>query len=42
MKKNTLEKVRDALLYEKHVVKVPEEIAKKAERSIARMFELMK
>ncbi|MHA1834814.1 MAG: quinolinate synthase NadA [Candidatus Baldrarchaeia archaeon] len=42
MKENTLEKVRDALLYEKHVVKVPEEIAKKAERSIIRMFELMK
>jgi len=42
MKKNTLEKVRDALLYEKPVIKVPEEIAEKAEQSILRMFEVMK
>jgi len=40
MKKITLTKIRDALLYEQYEVKVPEEIAEKARKSILRMFEL--
>ncbi len=40
MKKITLAKIRDALLYEQYEVKVPEEIAGKARKSILRMFEL--
>jgi len=40
MKKITLAKIRDALLYEQYEVKVPEEIAEKARKSILRMFEL--
>jgi quinolinate synthase len=40
MKKITLAKIRDALLYEQYEVKVPEEIAEKARKSILRMFDL--
>ncbi|MFN3605470.1 MAG: quinolinate synthase NadA [Leptonema sp. (in: bacteria)] len=40
MKKITLKKIRDALLYEQYEVKVPEEIANKARKAILRMFEL--
>ncbi|GIX42203.1 MAG: quinolinate synthase A [Leptospiraceae bacterium] len=40
MKKITLPKIRDALLYEQYEVKVPEEIAEKARKSILRMFEI--
>ena len=40
MKKNTLELVRDSLLYEQHEIIIPEEIHEKAEKAILRMFEL--
>jgi quinolinate synthase len=40
MKKITLSKIRDALLYEQFEVKVPEDIAEKARKSILRMFEI--
>lgn len=40
MKKITLRKIRDALLYEQYEVKVPEEIAERARKAILRMFEL--
>ncbi len=40
MKKITLRKIRDALLYEQYEVKVPPEIAEKARKAILRMFEL--
>ena len=40
MKKNTLELVRDSLLYEQHEIIIPKEIHEKAERAILRMFEL--
>ena len=39
MKMITLEKVLDALKYEQHVVKVPEQLAKKAKVAIDRMLE---
>jgi quinolinate synthase len=41
MKMITLEKVLDALKYEQHVVKVPEELAKKARIPIERMLEIV-
>jgi len=40
MKKITLKKVRDALLYDQYEVKVPEEIRVKAIRSVERMLEI--
>jgi len=42
MKKNSLEKIRQVLLKKPHenLVKVPEDVADKAKRSIERMFEL--
>jgi len=40
MKKNTLELVRDSLLYEQHEIIIPKEIHEKAEKAILRMFEL--
>lgn len=40
MKKITLKKIRDALLYEQYEVKVPADIANKAKQSILKMFEL--
>ncbi len=40
MKKNTLELVRDSLLYEQHEIIIPKEINEKAEKAILRMFEL--
>ena len=41
MKMTTLEKLYDALLYEKHEVKVPEELAAKARIPIERMLEIV-
>lgn len=40
MKKNTLELVRDSLLYEQHEIIIPKEIHENAEKAILRMFEL--
>lgn len=40
MKKITLKKIRDALLYEQYEVKVPEDIANRARKAILKMFEL--
>jgi quinolinate synthase len=42
MKKNTLQKLYEALRDEKNVVKVPPKVAEKARASIERMFELTK
>ena len=40
MKKSTLENVRDALMFMRHEVVVPEEISKKAKRAIDAMLEI--
>jgi len=40
MKLHTLPRVKNSLLKEKHVVKVPDEIAKKAKRAVERMLEV--
>jgi len=40
MKMQTLEKLRDALKYEREVVKVPEEIAERALKAVKRMLEV--
>ena len=40
MKLNTLERLYTALKEEKHVVTIPEPIAKKAKKALDRMFEL--
>jgi quinolinate synthase len=40
MKLNTLEKLYVALKEEKHLVTVPEPIAKKARKALERMFEI--
>lgn len=40
MKLHTLPKVKNSLLKEEHVVKVPDEIAKKAKRAVERMLEV--
>ena len=42
MKKNTLEKAYHALKNESNVIKVPDEIAKKAKKAIQRMLEIGK
>lgn len=41
MKKNTLEKIEEALIREEPEVRVPEPIRKKAEQAFKRMFEIM-
>jgi len=38
MKKITLEKIRDSLIYEKYAVEVPEEIRVRAKKSVDRML----
>lgn len=40
MKKNTLEKVYTALTEDRHIIRVPEEIAQKAHQAIRRMLEI--
>jgi quinolinate synthase len=40
MKMHTLEKLRDALKYEKEVVKVPDDVAERALKAVKRMLEL--
>jgi quinolinate synthase len=40
MKKNTIEYLRNSLLYEQHKIEIPKEIHDKAEKAILRMFEL--
>jgi len=41
MKEITLENLRDALLYERYEVKVPEDIAKRARLPIERMLAIV-
>ena len=40
MKKNTLENIYDALLYEKNVIEIEPDVAKKATQCIEKMFEI--
>ncbi|HCW32304.1 MAG: quinolinate synthetase complex subunit A, quinolinate synthase [Candidatus Peregrinibacteria bacterium GW2011_GWF2_39_17] len=41
MKKNTLQKIKEALIYEKHEIIIPEEIKQKALKSLTKMFEVL-